>query len=102
MTIFEIVKNRTILDNKTDTNGVEHGSNGQFVSKGGNREEKKDSGEKKDQRGAKIEQVSGIMNINDCEFEKPTRSYLLPQIDEKFAKAIKKENKKNIAFKSHH
>lgn len=99
MTIFEIVKDRTTLDNKTDTNGAEHGSNGQFVSKGGNQEEKKDTDEKKDQRGAKIEQVSGVMNINDCEFEKPTRSYLLPAIDKKFAKAIKKENKKLLLSK---
>lgn len=91
--LFLQAKYGYILDNKTDANGAEHGGNGQFVSKGGN------SGEKKDQRGAKIEQVSGIMNINDCEFEKPTRSYLLPPIDKKFAKAIKKENKKILLSK---
>ena len=91
--LFLQAKYGYILDNKTDANGAEHGGNGQFVSKGGN------SGEKKDQRGAKIEQVSGIMNINDCEFEKPTKSYLLPPIDKKFAKAIKKENKKILLSK---
>lgn len=94
------LKNGYILDNKTDENGAEHGNNGQFVSKGKSSEKKKEEGEKKDQRGAKIKQVSGIMNINDCEFEKPTRSYLLPAIDNKFAKAIKKENKKVLLSKA--
>ena len=105
--LFFQMKHGYILDNKTDANGAEHGTNGQFVSKGGNSGESKEepkkkkdtSTEKKDQRGVKITQVSNIMNINDCEFLKPTKSYLLPPIDKKFAKAIKKENKKLLLSK---
>ncbi len=34
--LFFQLKHKPILDNKTDTNGAEHGNNGQFVSKGEN------------------------------------------------------------------
>jgi hypothetical protein len=44
--LFFQMKHGYILDNKTDANGAEHGTNGQFVSKGGNSGERKEEPKK--------------------------------------------------------
>ena len=53
--LFLQAKYGYILDNKTDANGVEHGNNGQFVSKGGNGGESKKT-RKKDTSTAKAKE----------------------------------------------
>ena len=55
--------------------------------------------EKKDQRGAYIERVSRLNNIDAKEFESPRRSYLLPELDKKFSQAIGKKNKRLLLSK---
>ena len=74
--------------NKEDHPRGQPNNKGQFVEK-----------EKKDQRGAIIEQVSHVTNISDIEFEQPTRSFLLPPLNKSFSEAIKKENKKVLLSK---
>ena len=53
--LFFQMKHGYILDNKTDANGAEHGTNGQFVSKGGNSGESKKT-RKKDTSTAKAKE----------------------------------------------
>lgn len=55
--------------------------------------------QKKDQRGAGLEQVSSLSNINAKELETPTRSYLLPPMNKRFTEAIGKKCKGLILSK---
>lgn len=53
----------------------------------------------KDRHGIKIEKVSRLGNIDKKEFENPSRSFLLPALNKKFAHAIGKTNKKVLLSK---
>lgn len=55
--------------------------------------------QKKDQRGAELEQVSSLSNINAKELETPSRSYLLPPMNKRFTEAIGKKCKGLILSK---
>lgn len=70
--LFFQLKHGYILDNKTDANGAEHGGNGQFVSKGGNSGERKET-RKKDTSTAKAKELTLEMwgDINEV-IEKAT------------------------------